>query len=192
MIKRPIINVLMEHTLLENPSQELATIGGLVGTLLCILLLLLLAVAFFSFWRKRRANTQEKTETNTKGGKDESRKTANSVSILQPSTATPEPPATAFRNSLIFLEFLNISLPPHLVLEKGSDLRKKAKKMSENTSELEKEFKKMVAHVREKVPNERKVGSQDWNKPHNRYLDIGIVHAKSVAFNDICEQSSFT
>ena len=60
------------------------------------------------------------------------------------------------------------------MLNKGADLKEKAKKMSENKTALEKEFSILVGHVREKVSKENKISSQDKNKPHNRYTDIGM------------------
>ena len=64
-------------------------------------------------------------------------------------------------------------LPPHFVLKKGEDLRAKAKKMSENEKELDREYKWMLNYVKEKISKESKISLQEKNQCHNRYLDIG-------------------
>ena len=152
----------------------MATIGGLVtvSTLLCVLLLL--AVVGFFFWRRRTANSQVKTEANTAGRRFKSWTTGTSVPIPQPSTASPQPSVARPLSPVA----TDTSLPPHLVLNKGTDLKEKAKKMSENKTALENEFKILVGYVREKVSKERQISSLHKNKPHNRYLDIGTcVHS---------------
>ena len=67
------------------------------------------------------------------------------------------------------------NLPPHFVLAKDNDLRENAKEVSENVTELENEFKRMLAHVKDKVLKKTSVSSQEENQTHNRYKDIGRV-----------------
>ena len=65
------------------------------------------------------------------------------------------------------------SLPPHMVLEKGPNLREGAKEMAGRKDKLEEEFKLIGDHARVNVKKESKVGRLEKNKPHNRYVDIG-------------------
>ena len=65
------------------------------------------------------------------------------------------------------------SLPPHMLLEKGPNLRESAKEMAGRKDKLEEEFKLIANHTRVNVKKESKVGRLEKNKPHNRYVDIG-------------------
>ena len=154
-------------------SDPVSAAVGVYGVVL-LFLLLALVLAFF-FKRKRNANKKVNSrQPKSKTQKSDSAKKTEADAIREEkefwTTATvavaiPQPPV---------IPLFDPSLPPHLVLAKGSSLRVKAKKMSENTAELEKEYKNMLAYVRENVSRESKISSQDKNKPHNRYLDIGM------------------
>ena len=67
----------------------------------------------------------------------------------------------------------DLSLPPHMVLTKGPNLREGAKEMAGAKCKLNEEFKLMADHVRINFKKKCKVGRLENNKPHNRYLDIG-------------------
>ena len=67
----------------------------------------------------------------------------------------------------------DLSLPPHMVLTKGPNLREVAKEMAGAKCKLNEEFKLMADHVRINFKKKCKVGRLENNKPHNRYLDIG-------------------
>ena len=175
-----------------NPTTSdptTAVVGVSVGVLLFILLAVALGVFF---WRRRNDKSQnriekaglqtvktgepKKTEAQVEGRKEKSW-TSPKTTVDIPQQKTPvaiaNPPGSQKSKEQPILPFSDISLPPHLSLKKTQDLREKAKKMSENTAELEKEFKKMLKHVKENVSKERTVSSQEKNQRHNRYTDIG-------------------
>ena len=192
----------------DSPTSEpttsdptTAAVGASVGVLFFILLAVALGVFF---WRRRYDQSQnrkekaglqtvktdesgpKKTEAQVEGRKEKSWRVAKTSVDIPQQTPVPiaKPPVSQKSKEQPVLPFSDISLPPHLTLKKAQDLREKAKKMSENTAELEKEFKKMLKHVKENVSKERTVSSQEKNQRHNRYTDIGGYPTKSFAFDD--------
>ena len=80
---------------------------------------------------------------------------------------------TSFANEIPEEALLDPSLPPYISVKRDSNLRENAKKMAGKSAELEKEFKMMSEHVKEKILKKSNISSSEKNKPHNRYLDIG-------------------
>ena len=64
-------------------------------------------------------------------------------------------------------------LPSHICLCKDANLKEKAKDMSDQIENLEEEFFNMVDYVKENVKNEMNIATQEGNREHNRYIDIG-------------------
>ena len=64
-------------------------------------------------------------------------------------------------------------LPSHISLRKDANLKEKAKDMEDQIENLEDEFFNMVDYVKENVKNEMNVATQEGNREHNRYIDIG-------------------
>ena len=65
------------------------------------------------------------------------------------------------------------SLPPHMVLEKGPNLRESAKEMAGRKDKLDEEFKLIADYTRINVKKDSKIGRLEKNRLHNRYVDIG-------------------
>ena len=65
------------------------------------------------------------------------------------------------------------SLPSHMVLTKGPNLRESAKEMARRKDKLEEEFRLIAEHTKANVKAESNIGRLEKNKIHNRYLDIG-------------------
>ena len=68
------------------------------------------------------------------------------------------------------------SVPPHMALEKGPNLKEDAKEMAGRTEMLDEEFKLIADHVRPSRVNCKRgnsIGGLEKNKLHNRYADIG-------------------
>ena len=66
------------------------------------------------------------------------------------------------------------SLPPHMVLTKGPNLREAAKEMAGKKEKLDEEFKLIANYLKVNCKGNGNVISRlEKNKMHNRYLDIG-------------------
>ena len=152
-------------------SPSAAVVGISVGV--PILLLLTVAIVFI-LWRRKRPSEPKITE----GTMEEEEEGSWSA---RPPGDGPQTSADCAESAL-----QDPCFPPHFVLKKGQDLRAKAKKMSENEKELEREYKWMLNHVMEKIWKESKISLQEKNQCHNRYLDIGspakIFFCKSVSY----------
>ena len=138
-------------TATTNPSA--AVVGISVGV--PILLLLTVAIGVI-LWRKKRSSGPKKTEEIAVEEED--------------SWSTKTPGASSTQSAL-----QDPCFPPHFVLKKGENLREKAKKMSDNQAELNREYKWILNYVKEKISKESNVSLQEKNQYHNRYLDIGSL-----------------
>ena len=76
-------------------------------------------------------------------------------------------------------------LPPHMVLEKGPNLREVAKEMAGRTEELDEEFKLIVDAVRVNSKKESTIGRLEKNKLHNRYTDIGKYSNDNMSLSSL-------
>ena len=65
------------------------------------------------------------------------------------------------------------ALPVHISLQKDENLKENAKVISAQDENLEEEFYNLVDYVQENIKNEMTIASQEGNKEHNRYIDIG-------------------
>ena len=147
----------MSNCLIPTATSSPST--ALVGISVGVPILLLLTVAIvFIIWRRKRSSEPKITEGTTE---EEERSWSTRTQGPQSSTVGEQ---SAFHDPC---------LPPHFVLKKGQDLRAKAKKMSQNEAELDREYKWMLNYVKEKMSKESKISLQEKNQCHNRYLDIG-------------------
>ena len=64
-------------------------------------------------------------------------------------------------------------LPSHISLNKDDNLKENANDMLAQLENIEEEFFNLVNYVKENVKKEMTIASQEGNKEHNRYIDIG-------------------
>ena len=61
----------------------------------------------------------------------------------------------------------------HIVLEKNDNLKETIHAMTEDTTELFREFRQLELEVKDTVPGSIANSQKDINKKHNRYVDMG-------------------
>ena len=76
-------------------------------------------------------------------------------------------------------------LPSHICLCKDANLKEKAKCMSDQIENLEEEFFNMVDYVKENVKNEMDIATQEGNREHNRYTNIGSNMFQTTFYDKI-------
>ena len=80
-------------------------------------------------------------------------------------------------------------LPSHISLNKDDNLKENANDMLAQLENIEEEFFNLVNYVKENVKKEMTIASQEGNREHNRYIDIGSDFQR--AYNVIFCFSSF-
>ena len=157
----------------EGPPSPGSVAAAIVG----ILLVLLLASIAIFFLRRRKqkppeAETSSRYGIEIKNNKVESSEANNDGTYLYSKTEAEEAP-----------------LPSHISLNKDDNLKENANDMFVQFENLEEEFFNLVAYVKENVKNEMTIASQEGNREHNRYIDIGSDFQR--AYNVIFCFSSF-
>ena len=80
-------------------------------------------------------------------------------------------------------------LPSHISLSKDANFKEKVKDMSdqiERTREnLEEEFFNLVDYVKENVKKEMNIATQEGNREHNRYTNIGSNMFQTTFYDKI-------
>ena len=124
-------------------------ITAIVAIVISLLVLCLIIGIGIAIWKKRAKKNQEKSQAMK-------RIPVSSQSKISTST--------------------DPSVPPHMALEKGPNLKEDAKEMAGRTEKLDEEFKLITDHVRPSRVNCKRgnsIGGLEKNKLHNRYADIG-------------------
>ena len=130
-------------------------ITAIVAIVISLIVLCLIIGFGIGIWKKRGKKNQEKSQTMK-------RIPVSSQSKISTST--------------------DPSLPPHMVLEKGPNLKEDAKEMAGRTEMLDEEFKLIVDAVRVNSKKESTIGRLEKNKLHNRYADIGKYSNDNISF----------
>ena len=146
----------------DNDKVDVA-IGGGVSMLV---VLLCAAIALFLL-KRRQQSKKEDIPDNITG--DRRIAEVKSVDRLEERSSKPiELTVGVYRE-----EPTDPDLPSHVVLNRGEDLKEKAKSLAGDKEALEKEFASLEQFVAETIKKGTMVAQREENKPHNRYNDIG-------------------
>ena len=159
------------YTVHLSDGEGPPSLGYIAVAIVCILLVLLLASIAVFFLRRRKQKPPE-AETSSRYGieiKNNEVKSSEANDNEIESSEANDDGTYLYSKS----EADEAPLPSHISLNKDDNLKENASDMLAQLENIEEEFFNLVNYVKENVKKEMTIASQEGNKEHNRYIDIG-------------------